>query len=172
MDTGLKAKLAAVSGSIGAAAGAIVWLHSIGALPADFLFWSIVTLLLVVQNYGISWGVTEAIKRQHIPRPWTTPERRKRIYRLAMVWAALPSTSAAIGIYLTQTPPIWYAFITPWVIVFLAATSPGLWSLTFERLLPRLKRIRKADGSEHTVSADFPTDHAAGDRTTLPEDES
>lgn len=129
--------LAGVLASIG---GAVVWLHSVGALPAGFLYWSVVTLLIIVLTYGVSWGLTEARKRLCIPRPWDSPENQRRIYRTAMLTAALPSGSAAIGIGLTHPVPMWGWFIVPWLVLLLAVSSPWVWRLVFEVWWPRINK--------------------------------
>lgn len=125
------------AGAFGGLAGAVVWLHSIGALPAGFLYWAVIVVMIMALSYGISWGVTEAIKRQRIPKPWDTNGNKKRIYRLAMIWAALPAASAAAGIALTHDVPPWYWLMTPWVVGLLAVSSPWVWRLVFEVLWPR-----------------------------------
>ena len=129
-----------LAGALASIGGGIVWLHSIGALPAGFLYWAVIVTLLIVLSYGVSWGITEARKRLCIPRPWDSPENRRVIYRTAMLWAALPAGSAAAGIGLTHDVPVWGWFIVPWLVALLAVSSPWVWTLVFEVWWPRLTK--------------------------------
>lgn len=155
-----------LGGSVGGAGAMIVWLHSVGALPADFLYWAIVVALALILSYIISWGTTEAMKHLFIPRPWHSEENRRKIYAHAMFWAFAPATSAAAGIGLTHEVPIWYWFIAPWIAMVPTVSSSKLWSFVFERLLPKVKRINRG-GKEYTVPEDFPTDHESGDHAIM-----
>lgn len=127
--------ITAVAGVLGMIGAAVAWLHSIGALPAGILYWLIIGALVLALSYGVSWSVTEAIKRRWIPRPWSSPDSRRSIHRTAMIWAALPAGSVAVGIGLSQDVPVWGWFVVPWLVLLFAATSPWAWRLVFEVLL-------------------------------------
>lgn len=128
--------ITAVAGLLGMLGAAVAWLHSTGALPAGLLFWLVIGALIGVLSYGVSWGVTEARKRLCIPKPWSSDANRRAIYRTAMLWAALPAGSAAVGIGLSQDVPVWGWFVVPWLVLLFAVSSPWAWRLVFEVLLP------------------------------------
>lgn len=158
-----------LGGALAVLGSTIGWLHSVGELPAGFLYWSIIAMLGFLLTYGVSWSVTQVHKRQNIPKPWDTNGNKKRIERTAIAWAFLPSASFVLGIALTHDVPRWYWLVAPWVVILLSSSSSWLWWVIFEIFLPRLfrKRIRKADGSEMDVPVDHKTDHKAGDRTVF-----
>jgi hypothetical protein len=150
------------------------WITRVTGLVTDdqllYLFWALLIVFgSMTVSYGISWAATDGYKKYNWkPHRWRDQPIKKKIFKFA--WWSGGIAMFACGFFaliLTSTGVLLAVYSFGWLIlcVFVAFTSPWLWSFVFENLIPRMKRRARVRDEAEAEAMSRPNEIPRGDGT-------
>jgi hypothetical protein len=132
-----------LTGLIAALTPLAMWAYQSGVVTTVGIRYAMLVTGLALLSLVISWGATEAYKRLFVLESWSSPAGKRRIYACALLTGAGAMLLCGV-VFLVLVEFTWQtaAFIgVMWTLasVALGVSSPFLWRVAFEWLLPKLK---------------------------------
>lgn len=121
-----------------------MWAYQSGVVTTVGIRYAMLVTGLALLSLVISWGATEAYKRLFVLESWSSPVGRRRIYACALITGAGAMLLCGV-VFLVLVEFTWQTatFIgVMWLLasIALGVSSPFVWKLAFEYVLPKVKR--------------------------------
>jgi hypothetical protein len=135
-----------LGGLIAALTPLAMWAYQSGVVTTAGIRYAMLIAGLSLLSLVISWGATEAYKRLFVLESWSSPTGKRRIYACALLTGAGAMLLCGV-VFLVLVEFTWQTATligVMWTLVSIAlgVSSPFVWKLAFELLLPRLKRCK------------------------------